>query len=157
MPGRGPAPQPTALKVLRGNPGKRPLPKNEPMPDANEPHMPAWLDEDARAEWRRIVPILLKMKVLTVADGAALAVYCEAYSTMGQALKTLHQDGPTFISPKTSVEHARPEVGIVQQCRMHIKAFCQEFGMTPSARSRMIAIGQEESGSSMEDLLGYRK
>jgi P27 family predicted phage terminase small subunit len=150
---RGPAPQPTALKVLNGNPGKRALPKDEPKPDPFEPHMPAWLDDDARAEWRRVTPILLKMGLLTVADGAALAVYCEAYSTMGHALRTLQEDGPTFISPKTSVEHARPEVGIVQQCRVAIKTFCQEFGMTPSARSRMIAQSDEREKSGMEGLL----
>lgn len=29
---RGPKPTPTALKVIRGNPGKRALPENEPTP-----------------------------------------------------------------------------------------------------------------------------
>ena len=29
MPGKGFPPAPTALKILRGNPGKRPLPKRE--------------------------------------------------------------------------------------------------------------------------------
>jgi P27 family predicted phage terminase small subunit len=153
MPGRGPAPQPTALKVLNGNPGKRALPKDEPKPDPAEPFMPPFLDQDARAEWRRIVPILLKMGVLTVADGAALASYCETYSTYTHALKVIEEEGMSFQSPKTMVEHLRPEVGIVQQCRVHIKAFCQEFGMTPSARSRMTVANNEKEKDGMEGLL----
>ncbi len=150
---RGPPPQPTALKVLNGNPGKRALPKAEPKPDPSEPFMPAWLDEDARAEWRRITPILLHMGVLTIADGAALAVYCEAYSTMGHALKTIEEEGPTFVSPKTMVEHLKPEIMIIQNARSAIKAFCQEFGMTPSARSRMTTSSDRKDSDGMEGLL----
>ena len=33
---RGPKPTPTALKIVRGNPGKRALPKDEPTPPAGE-------------------------------------------------------------------------------------------------------------------------
>ncbi len=150
---RGPAPQPTALRILNGNPGKRALPTDEPKPDSSEPFMPAWLDADAREEWRRIVPILLKMGVLTVADGAALATYCEAYSTMGHALGVISEEGTSFTSPKTGVEHLRPEVQIVQQCRVAIKAFCQEFGMTPSSRSRMVMASDDKPKDGMESLL----
>ncbi|HZK10243.1 MAG TPA: phage terminase small subunit P27 family, partial [Clostridia bacterium] len=34
---RGRKPKPTALKVLEGNPGKRPLNKNEPQPERKAP------------------------------------------------------------------------------------------------------------------------
>lgn len=154
---RGPAPQPTELKVLNGNPGKRPLPKAEPKPPAIEPEMPGWLDAEASKEWTRIVPILLRMKVLTEADGTALATYCEAVSTYAEASRVLQRDGFAFLNEKTGVEHARPEVSIVQQCRVIIKAFCQEFGMTPSSRSRMVMVVPEREKSKMEDLLNYRK
>lgn len=36
---------PTALKVLRGNPGHRPLNEHEPVPPAGEIEAPAWLYE----------------------------------------------------------------------------------------------------------------
>ena len=42
MGARGPAPEPTALKILAGNPGKRKLPENEPQPQGT-PICPAWL------------------------------------------------------------------------------------------------------------------
>ena len=47
---------------------------------------PDWLAPLASAEWDHIVPLLLlEMKVLTTADGAALANYCQCYARMVQA------------------------------------------------------------------------
>ena len=66
---RGPAPQPTALKVLRGNPGKRPLNKREPEPPTdNPPHCPDHLDDVAKVEWNRLVAIVTQMWILSEAD-----------------------------------------------------------------------------------------
>ena len=43
----GPPPKPTKLKLLAGNPGKRPLNENEPEPEAVAPSVPAHLDDEA--------------------------------------------------------------------------------------------------------------
>lgn len=40
MAGRGRPPKPTAIKELEGNPGKRPLNKNEPKPKQTAPKCP---------------------------------------------------------------------------------------------------------------------
>lgn len=45
---RGRKPKPTNLKVLEGNPGKRPLPTNEVKPQKKAPRCPQWLEEDAK-------------------------------------------------------------------------------------------------------------
>ena len=79
---RGPAPKPKSIRVMEGNRSRRPLPTNEPRPLAGEPDMPAHLDREARKEWKRLVPILLAMRVLTVADGVALGNLCQAYSML---------------------------------------------------------------------------
>ena len=50
---RGRKPKPTAMKVLEGNPGGRPLNKNEPKPDKKAPRCPAWLEEEAKKECHR--------------------------------------------------------------------------------------------------------
>jgi len=54
---RGPAPKPTSLVVLEGNRGKRSLNGNEPRPRAVKPKCPAYLDDYAVAEWKRLVRI----------------------------------------------------------------------------------------------------
>jgi hypothetical protein len=47
---RGRKPKPTFLKVLDGNPGKRPLNDQEPRPPQGIPDRPDWLDAEAQAE-----------------------------------------------------------------------------------------------------------
>lgn len=65
--------KPLALKLLEGNRGKRKLNKREPTATRDEPKMPRFLLPAAQEEWKRIVPILLELRVLTIADGSALA------------------------------------------------------------------------------------
>ncbi len=93
---RGPAPEPTALKLHRGNPGKRPLNQWEPQPLPVPPACPAHLDADAKKEWRRLVKILMRMRVLTEADGMALASLCQALSTMTKAQQKLNETQKSF-------------------------------------------------------------
>jgi len=51
----GNRPKPTALKLLQGNPGRRPINKAEPKPKRGIPAMPKWLDAFPVAveEWKR--------------------------------------------------------------------------------------------------------
>ena len=46
----GRKPKPTALKLVTGNPGKRPLPKKEAVVALAEPTPPAFLCDDAKVE-----------------------------------------------------------------------------------------------------------
>ena len=86
---RGPAPIPTAIRRYEGNPGKRPLNVWEPQPKTVRPAMPRHLDEIARKEWKRLCPMLERMRVLSEADGIALANLCVDYSILQQAQESL--------------------------------------------------------------------
>ena len=55
---RGPKPQPTKLKILRGIPGKRRLPENEPILPPVLPEPPEFVQGAALQEWHRIAPLL---------------------------------------------------------------------------------------------------
>jgi hypothetical protein len=43
---RGRKPTPTTLKLMAGNPGKRPLNRHEPKPVTSIPHLPSAFDAD---------------------------------------------------------------------------------------------------------------
>ena len=58
---RGRKPKPTAIKVLEGNPGKRPLNKFEPAPEKKAPPCPEWLNGEAKAEWERLADKMLNL------------------------------------------------------------------------------------------------
>ena len=82
---KGRKPKPTSLKILEGNPGKRPLPKNEIQPKKKAPRCPSWLEEDAKKEWKRMGKVLEGLGLLTDMDMMAFAGYCQAYARWKEA------------------------------------------------------------------------
>jgi phage terminase small subunit len=73
-------PKPTRLKLLTGNPGKRPLNNNEPHPEVAIPDCPLELGPVAKQEWDRMAAQLGPLRMITQLDRAALASYCAAYA-----------------------------------------------------------------------------
>lgn len=140
---RGPTPRPSTLTALLGNPGKRPLNTQEPKPGAKRPRCPDHLDEGARREWRRLVPILERMRVLTEADQIALANLCMLYSTMIKAQRSLEKSGLLFKTRSAYVQQS-PLVGIIVGYVQQINRLCAEFGLTPAARTRIRVEGKEK-------------
>ena len=139
---RGRKPTPTALRVLRGNPRKHPLNAREPMPGPLALEAPAWLDPSAAAEWRRLAPLLGRLGVLTETDADALAAYCEAFTTWRQATQKVRQGGMVVVRPD-GVAVVSPWVKVAQEAMTQLRALLIEFGMTPSARSRIHAAPVE--------------
>jgi P27 family predicted phage terminase small subunit len=130
---------PTALHLLRGNPGKHKLNTREPQPARLENlEPPAWLDADAQTEWNRVAPLLARLGVLTETDGDALAAYCEAFTTWKAATQRLRQFGLVVKRSKVPGDVViSPYVKIAHHAMAQMRAFLVEFGMTPSSRARI--------------------
>lgn len=100
-------------------------------PVTTVPKAPAYLSKDAKAEWKRVAPILTdERKVLTVADLAALENYVIAVATMRQAHRELQATG-LLIGGKRN-----PISTILLQAQQQQLRAAGELGLTPSARSR---------------------
>ncbi|HHY08368.1 MAG TPA: phage terminase small subunit P27 family [Corynebacteriales bacterium] len=153
---RGRKPKPTALKVLEGNPGKRPLNKNEPQPERKAPRCPSWLEPEAKKEWKRMAKTLEAIGVLTQVDKAAFAGYCQAYARWREAEEFLSKHGTIFKTPSGYIQQV-PQVAIARNYLQIMKDFCSEFGLTPAARTR-IRVDTESATSDdpMETLLRVR-
>lgn len=143
---RGPPSQPTALKLVKGNPGRRPLNKREPKPRRAIPEMPDHLDAIARAEWERVVPDLYAAGVLTAIDGAVLAAYCVAYSRWSHAEHALARmkerdatTGAMVIRTKGGNLIQNPLVGVANRAMLVMTRFALEYGMTPASRTSIAA------------------
>ena len=117
-------PKPTALRVLEGNRGHRPIPEN-PQPALLYTKPPKSLDGNriARREWRRRGKILYDLGILTEADQTAFEMYCDLYSRWYNA-------------------DADKKVAYAKEARM----FMNEFGMTPSARTKIHVKERDDSG-----------
>lgn len=147
---RGRKPKPTAIKVLEGNPGKRPLNKFEPAPEKKAPPCPEWLNGEAKAEWERLADKMLNLGTLTEMDMAAFAGYCQSYARWKEAEEFIERHG-TIVKTPSGYWQQVPQVSIAQQNLKTMLKFCSEFGLTPSSRSRMIA-GNVEKDTSIDEM-----
>jgi P27 family predicted phage terminase small subunit len=133
---RGRRPKPTRLKVLTGNPGKRPLNEGEPRPEIAIPDCPEELGETARREWNRLVGELASLKLLTNFDRAALAAYCGAYALWAQATEAIQKYGVMIKSP-SGYPVQSPYVSVANRQAEIMMRIASEFGFTPASRSRI--------------------
>ncbi|MFN3362822.1 MAG: phage terminase small subunit P27 family [Allorhizobium sp.] len=99
-----------------------------PVLDAPKP--PVWMSKDAKAEWRRVAPILIERNVLTDADLGTLESYCAATGTVRDAQRQINRDGLMLAGKR------HPLFG-VQNAAMTTQRLCaSELGLTPVSRSR---------------------
>jgi P27 family predicted phage terminase small subunit len=133
---RGRRPKPTRLKVLTGNPGKRPLNHDEPKPEFEIPDCPPELGPVARREWDRLVGELGKLRLLTNLDRAALAAYCCAYALWSEAMEAIQKYG-TMVKSPSGYPIQSPYVAIANRQAELMMRIASEFGFTPASRSRI--------------------
>lgn len=138
---KGRKPKPTILRLVGGNAGKRPLNKREPKVPAYLSSAPAHLNKDAKREWRRLANDLYRVGLLTKIDRAVLAAYCQAYGRWCQAERELalpHEEGGGLTIETSNGNWVQnPLVGIANKAAGDMARFAVEFGMTPSARTRI--------------------
>lgn len=150
----GRPPVPTNLKILNGNPGKRPLNLDEPKYDIKVPKFPENLAEEAGEEWKRITRLLKSSRIITEADRAALTGYCVNWARWLDAERHLAAEG-------VLVKHKAPEpstyeylevndyLKISEKALQGMSKFLSEFGLTPAARVRLKAP-PKDSGDDLD-------
>ena len=146
---RGRKPKPTHLKLVSGNAGRRPLNNAEPKHALSIPTPPTELSGDAKMEWGRVAERLYRAGTLSDVDRAPLAAYCQAYGRWMQAERALMRlaeadkaTGGLLIKTSNGNAIQNPLVGIANKAAADMVRYAAEFGMTPSARSRIKAEGQ---------------
>ena len=151
---KGRNPKPTVLKMLDGNPGKRPLNRREPLTLQGVPAAPEWLDAEAKDEWERIIPDLAAMGVLSRADRPALAAYCTAWSRWVEAVGMVKKYGAIVKSPEKGFPMKSPYLSIADQALETMRKLLVEFGLTPSSRSRIRTLSAADAGDEFDQFLG---
>ena len=143
---RGRKPTPTKLKLLKGNPGKRPIRDDEPQPDVEIPEPPEELSADAQAEWERVTPMLYELGLLSQIDRAALTAYCVAWGRWMEAEAALKKHGVVVKSPNGFPVQS-PFLAVANRAMKQVKEFLAEFGVSPSSRTRVSASKKPAEGN----------
>lgn len=151
----GRRPVPSEILETRGAYKINPQRRREGEPKASgRPKMPRHLDTYGKAEWRRIVALMEKMGTLSETDQSAIEQYCESYSDWRQAKETCKKTGQAHIiygkdgKPMTK---RNAFMAVKQACADRCFRYLIEFGMTPSARSRL-QVEAKETGSDWFEL-----
>lgn len=142
---RGPAPKPTALKIIEGNPGKQKLDgTGEPKPRTAKkaPSPPKRLLDEAKKEWKRLAPALINLGVLTEVDWSAFAELCQNYAYYIEVDKEIMTQGAraVYAMQKTPSGYVQqhPILSLRRQYYETWRKGLADFGLTPASRARII-------------------
>ncbi len=163
---RGRKPKPSRLKLIEGNPGKRPLNPREPRPEVRVPTCPAHLNPSAKAEWKRLARQMHVLGIITDLDRAALAAYCQAYGRWVEAERKL-KETPMLLKLPSGYVQQNPWLAVAHKQLELMAKYMAELGLSPVARTRVDAkpphlrkpwepYGLGGPGSKFEGLLGGR-
>jgi P27 family predicted phage terminase small subunit len=124
---RGRKPKPTRLKLITGNPGKRPLNAREPKPAIRVPTCPAHLNPSAKAEWKRLARQMHVLGMISELDRAALAAYCQAYGRWAEAERKL-KETPMLLKLPSGIIQQSPWLAIANKQLELMSKFMSELG-----------------------------
>lgn len=169
MAATGRIPKPTAIRVMEGMRGHRPLTPSEPNHVVGVPDRPEGMSPAARKHWDDLVPQLVKVGVLRVVDGESFAAFCEDVARLWQ----LRRDWAKQVADmeKKLKKERKPIVGSAELMLLGTMAGRRsftalrelagqliiqrrEFGLTPASNTRLSASKNPVADSLETSLCG---
>ena len=134
----GTKPQPTKLKRLRGNPGGRPLNEREPQPKgkAKKPRGLTRSNPQLSKQWDRFGKPLEDLGLLTNLDAGAFRLMIQHYQFALEAAAIVNAEG-MMIEGHRGVRAKNPAMQLFKDNSNSFRRFAEQFGMMPSARTRL--------------------
>lgn len=153
---RGRRPHPSAITILRNNPGRRPINAHEPKHPDVEREVPTQIVANAvaAAEWTRVIGTLSAGHVTTV-DRATLTAYCLKFAQW-QALETEAAAHPFLVKAPSGYPIPNPALGMANKACSLMLRLAIELGITPSSRSRIVAVAQAQPAV-LDDFTAFQR
>ena len=141
----GRKPKPRALKIVEGNPSKRPI-EDEVNFTRGDPAKPGDLSEDASWLWDQIIEQMRGVGLLKPLDAPSLEILCETYSRWKEAGRMRKEK--SILSNNSQGLVSAPWIGIEERAGKEFRAWCAEYGLTPAAERNLAPDeGQGELGN----------
>lgn len=148
---RGPQPEPTALRLIKGNPGKRAINKAEPkleIAPASVPP-PKHLKGISAAEWNRLYDELVEKGILTIGDLTRFEDYCLTLGKLREYERLAEQAGP-------DVAIIKGYHNATLKLRGQLRQLAADIGLTPASRSGIKSV-EKEPKSKLSKFLGPKQ
>jgi P27 family predicted phage terminase small subunit len=144
----GRPPRPTELKLIEGRrPGRdsggRPIPE---VP-AFEARRAGDADLASVRGARRVEPRragAVSLGLLKLIDGAALVAYCMTWQRFVDACAIVAREGMVVQDDRLGRAQRHPALLTVEAASKELRAWCTQFGMTPSAEQRVAAAKADD-------------
>lgn len=143
---RGPKPKNPALKMLAGNPGKRPIAgTSAPRFAPGAPKCPGWLNAEARKVFRRVVGELADADVCATVDADLIASYAAAVADLAAVSTAIDRGGVVIAVPTFnrngkptghSAERPNPLLRTKDALMGRVRQLADALGIGPAARLR---------------------
>lgn len=137
----GRKPVPTALRELHGNPGRRPMPVDEPEGVGDIWAPPTYMDERQRLQWDYAVAHA-PPGLLTGTDREILAIWVNACVEYARAVEQVRSMGQV-VKTKDGNAIQNPFMGIMNRQAMVMLKAGSEMGFSPAARASLGAHAPE--------------
>lgn len=99
---------------------------------------------EALKEWKRVCEELNRYQMISAVDRGALAMLCTCWARYVQAEEMIEKAAVQapgsygmFVKTPNNFAVQSPWLAVSNKAMEQYKTFCAEFGLTPSARSRM--------------------
>jgi P27 family predicted phage terminase small subunit len=126
------------LKLIKGNPGKRAVNKEEPklaIPTESDP--PACLEGEAREVWIELYDELVAKGVLTVGDVKHFEEYCTTLQDLRKYQKLAKDSGPDAAIIRGYQKQ-------ISTLRGQLRQYAADLGLTPASRSGIKTSAKEK-------------
>lgn len=105
---------------------------------------PSWLAKEAKAEWQRVMPVLIERRILTEADIGSLESYCICIGRIRQCEVQIQKEP----DPEMRLKLIRVQDKAMASARQ----LAAELGLTPVSRSRPSVREEEDADEGVSPL-----
>jgi P27 family predicted phage terminase small subunit len=132
--------KPSAQKIAEGNPGKRPIGADPEV--RGRVCAPSWLSGGGRRVWRRHVPELVRLGLVTPLDVETMGQWCEQVALVQTCTRRIDLEGVTVEVNGQIVPH--PCMGMRLKAIVAARQLGNLLGLNPSARAGLAVAGEGE-------------
>jgi P27 family predicted phage terminase small subunit len=144
---KGRKPKPTVLRALDGNAGKRPINKNEPIPEGDLSAPPQHLTVLQKIIWKHAI-LNAPRGLLRILDSNMLMIWVIASDLHQQAARKIEEEGLIITTVDKETKQQSPYLAIVNKQAEIMLRSASELGFSPTSRSR-IMLGSLDSKKSL--------
>ncbi|ERR1019366_4264326 len=152
---QGRKPKATVLKLVTGNPGRRPLNAKEAKPLVVIPDPPDMLTDEALKEWKRVTVLLAEVGLIAKLDRAVIAGYCMAWSRWVECERLLKDTGLIVKAPNGYPMYS-PYLSASNKALDQVRQFSEQIGLSGSSRSRIKVDKPNDDADPAEAFLSGR-